>query len=86
MPYEYHIYKDAQLKILFHRDTLSKTGVEFLPHWHKNPELLLFINGEATVCSDEQRTKVSAGEIAVVDSHPPAIRYIRLPKNANITA
>ena len=69
MPYEYHIYKDAQLKILFHRDTLSKTGVEFLPHLHKNPELLLFINGEATVCSDEQRTKVSAGEIAVVDSN-----------------
>ncbi len=69
MPYEYHIYKDAQLKIIFHRDVLQKFQIEFAPHWHKSPEILLFITGAATVCSDEQRTDVSAGEIAVINSN-----------------
>lgn len=69
MPYEYHIYKDTQLKILFHRDIMLKDGPEFVPQWHKNPELLLFIDGEAIVCSDELRIMVSKGEIAIVDSN-----------------
>lgn len=64
MPYEYHDFLD----LILHKDIRKSTDAEFVVHWHENPEILLFLVGEAVVQSDESEIRAKPGEIVIIKS------------------
>ena len=78
LSYEYHSYKDPKLKLIFHTDYLENLSGASIPkeqitdtwiHWHKNPELLLVLNGQMTVSCNGITRKYEPGEVAVINSN-----------------
>ena len=67
--HENHIHADPKFPIIFHTDRVCSASPCNSFHWHEGLELLCFLEGSATVFSDELRIPVSAGEIAVINSN-----------------
>lgn len=67
--YENHIHADPNFPIIFHKDRVYSVSPCSSFHWHEGLELLCFLEGSATVFSDDLRIPVSAGEIAVINSN-----------------
>lgn len=68
MPYEYHKYADNDLKIIFHTEELYDYE-EIEIHWHKNPELLLVLDGVLSVKCDGNELLYNKGDIAIINSN-----------------
>ncbi len=66
MFYEYHNYPDDKLKIIYHKNTKRSCTEPLSLHFHENIELLLFLEGSATVRSDNELFSVEPGDIAVI--------------------
>ena len=62
MLYEYHNFKDDELKIIHHIDRLDK-GNFFITHLHQNIELLLMRSGCADVSVDGETVRVESDEL-----------------------
>ena len=68
MLYEYHNFKDDELKIIHHIDRLDK-GNFFITHLHQNIELLLMRSGCADVSVDGETVRVESDELVVIPSN-----------------
>ena len=68
MLYEFHKYKETDLKIIFHSTSFRK-GVVRGFNLHRNPELLLVTEGTLTVYFDGQPKNFKPGELAIVRSN-----------------
>ena len=67
--YEKHIMPDTRLPFIFHSYVHEKRGIRAgVGNWHENIEILCFTRGSATVTSNEIRTEVCGGDIAVINS------------------
>lgn len=66
--YEKHIVYDELMPFWFHKDTVTK-GTGDISNWHKNIEILYFVEGCGKVICDMEVEEVSAGDIFVVNSN-----------------
>jgi AraC-like DNA-binding protein/mannose-6-phosphate isomerase-like protein (cupin superfamily) len=65
--YETHQDPDSAFPFTFHLDTVTVKEAE-QAHWHESLELLYFIEGDGFVLSDTEKSAVSPGDLAVVNS------------------
>ena len=65
MPYEFHNFKDDELKIVCRLDRSHQNKMYWL-HWHENPELLYFVEGSSRIYLDGEWEIFSAGDLAVI--------------------
>ncbi|MBQ4110322.1 MAG: helix-turn-helix transcriptional regulator [Clostridia bacterium] len=65
--YEFHTYKNLELPIIFHQDTLKKNQL-FYPHWHENIEILSVKDGKIAVNLDDSIATANKGDILVINS------------------
>lgn len=83
--YERHSLSDGRLPFILH-DYRYPGGIHAsYSNWHENLELLYFLEGRATVTSDNRRLTAVAGDIAVINANhihaimaDTAIRYLVL--------
>ena len=66
--YEAH-QMDPRLPLIFHSITLRMPPLPSTENWHENIELLYVTRGQGTVVGGERPLRVSAGEIAVINSN-----------------
>ncbi len=66
--YEAHHYDDPNFPIIFHLDTVD-SQMNFVPHWHQNPELLYFKEGTARVSLDTEVLEATVGDIVIAPSN-----------------
>lgn len=66
--YETHFYDDPGFPVIFHLDKIDNQ-MNFIPHWHQNPELLYFTKGKATVSIDTEVLSAAAGDIVIAPSN-----------------
>lgn len=66
--YEKHIVYDELMPFWFHKDTVTK-GTGDISNWHKNIEILYFVEGNGRVICDMEENDVKAGDIFVVNSN-----------------
>lgn len=62
--YERHHYDDPSFPVIFHFDTL-KGGQRVIPHWHQNPEILYFVEGNAKITLNSEAFEASVGDIVI---------------------
>ena len=66
--YEKHIVYDQLTPFIFHRDTVTK-DLHFSGNWHKNIEILYFIEGNGEVICNMETDSVTVGDIFVINSN-----------------
>ena len=66
--YEKHIVYDQLTPFIFHRDTI-KNDFHISSNWHKNIEILYFVEGSGEVICNMETECVVAGDIFVVNSN-----------------
>lgn len=66
--YERHNYDDPEFPIIFHYDMIDSSKT-FMLHWHQNPEILYFKEGEANITIDTEVIKAASGDIVIVPSN-----------------
>lgn len=67
--YENHRMKDPRLPFIFHFTSYPPNRPAGRGNWHENLELLYFIEGSATVISNEDHLSLRTGEIAVLNTN-----------------
>lgn len=80
--YEKHKFTDPDLPIFFHLDSVSDKS-NFWIHWHENPELLFFVDGNGFVKIDDTLISAEKGCLITVNSnrihtvftHEPKVEY-----------
>ena len=66
--YEKHIVYDQLAPFVFHRDTVNK-DMHCSSNWHKNIEILYFIEGNGEVICNMETDRVAEGDIFVINSN-----------------
>lgn len=66
--YEKHIVTDKLVPFWFHRDKITK-DFQDISNWHKNIEILYFIEGNGEVMCDMQTYSVTVGDIFIINSN-----------------
>lgn len=64
--YEHQTFENPNMPVTLYPWTLLQNYC-ILPHWHENPELLLFTAGHCTVEIDGAMTEAPAGALIVID-------------------
>lgn len=73
--YEAHILGDDGLPFVFHKDTVRKNELYYIANWHRNIEILFFVEGEGTAICDTNSYEVVPGDIIVINSN--SIHYVK---------
>lgn len=66
--YEKHIVYDKLTPFIFHRDRIS-SDMHISSNWHKNIEILYFIEGKGEVICNMETESVSEGDVFVINSN-----------------
>jgi len=66
--YEKHIVYDKLTPFIFHRDRIS-SDMHISSNWHKNIEILYFIEGKGEVICNMETVNVSEGDVFVINSN-----------------
>lgn len=73
--HERHVLSDGRLPFILRDYRCLGGNRASYSNWHENIELLYFLEGRATVSSNERQIEVGAGELAVINAnHIHAIR------------
>lgn len=67
--YEKHRLRDARLPFILHDYRFPAGAHACRGNWHENVELLFFMEGSATVTSNDLRFSVTAGDLAVINQN-----------------
>ncbi len=67
--HERHILSDGRLPFILHDYRCPAGGRASYTNWHENLELLYFLEGSATVTSNDQRLAVGEGDLAVINAN-----------------
>ena len=68
MKYENLKYSDDILPVIFRKDTRESHMSPMLMHWHKAVELLLILEGEAVIQSNDETAVARKGDVVCVHS------------------
>ncbi len=67
--YEKHRIRDARIPFILHDYRFPHGVSDFHGNWHENVELLYFLEGQATVTSNDLHLEVAAGDLAVINAN-----------------